>query len=224
MNPQEKYHPFYCEENTWWLCKQSLEANRPAYALFITNPNKLCLMWHQKAQGIGQPILWDYHVVGITSVLAEDESTQWIVQDPDTRLSRPISVRQYLQKSFFHLFESSYDELLEPFIAEITKDKSDIYGDNWRQVIAPYFRLVSAQDLVANLCSDRSHMLDDTGDWIQEPPPWPQIQAPNLAEMSMNLMEFAHCDGGQLVEEAPGCAEHLTLRTIDGVLSNFDTP
>ncbi len=40
---------------------------------------------------------------------------------------------------------------------------------------APRFRLIDAEDYVASLATDRSHMLDDAGGYRAPPPEWPAI-------------------------------------------------
>ena len=49
----------------------------------------------------------------------------------------------------------------------------------------PWFRVVSGDEFLQSFRSNRSHMRDLNGDWLQPPPPWP---APSEAT---NLMQFA---------------------------------
>src|SRR5204862_24866 len=60
-----RHHPFYCEENIWWLAQDP--AIERGSVLFITNAARAVVMDHQKAARRGRPIAWDYHVVLIAS-------------------------------------------------------------------------------------------------------------------------------------------------------------
>jgi hypothetical protein len=89
-----RYQPFYCEENVWHLCREPLFAGRPRAAVFISNRERTCAMWHQRAARLpGTPMVWDYHVV----LLAGDP---WEVWDLDTTLGLPVPAEAYLLASF----------------------------------------------------------------------------------------------------------------------------
>ena len=84
--------PFYCEENVWHLCQEPTLAARRREVVFVSNPERACPMWHQKA-GRGKPIVWDYHVV----LLAADPLEIW---DVDTTLGLPLAARDWMRGSF----------------------------------------------------------------------------------------------------------------------------
>lgn len=81
----------------------------------------------------------------------------WEVWDLDTTLGLPLPAGAYLRESF----------------PRALPDR-----------IAPFFRLVPAEDFVAAFASDRGHMRRADGRYLRRPPPWPPIlpagAAPNL--------------------------------------------
>jgi len=85
-----KYHPFYCEENVWWLCQEPALADRRVWAAFVSNERRRCALWRQRA---GSPIVWDYHVV----VIACEPLEVW---DLDTVLPCPVPLDRYLAETF----------------------------------------------------------------------------------------------------------------------------
>jgi len=89
-----RYQPFYCEENVYHLCREPLFAGRRAEVVFISNPGRAVVMWHQRAaRRPGSPLFWDYHVV----LLAD---APWEVWDLDTTLGLPVPAADYLAQSF----------------------------------------------------------------------------------------------------------------------------
>jgi hypothetical protein len=86
-------------------------------------------------------------------------ATAWEVWDLDTRLPCPVAAEDYLARSF-------------PAPGRVPVD------------LQPRFRLLPAEQYVAELSSDRSHMRRADGGYRQPPPPWPPPgagRAPNLA-------------------------------------------
>jgi hypothetical protein len=60
------------------------------------------------------------------------------------------------------------------------------------------FRVIDADHYIKLLASDRRHMLDQNGKYLQPPPPWNEIGSPGF-----NLMDFidiARCKHGQLYD------------------------
>ena len=89
-----RYQPFYCEENVFHLARDPSLASRRRAVVFISNPERACAMWHQRAaQRPTWPILWDYHVVLLVGA-------PWEVWDLDTLLGLPVPARDYLHRSF----------------------------------------------------------------------------------------------------------------------------
>ena len=71
--------------------------------------------------------------------------------DLDTLCDFPCEPQQYLQASFLDFL---------PYLDE---------------KYAPYFRVVSARDYLAEFSSDRTHMLNELGDYTATPPSWSRI-------------------------------------------------
>jgi hypothetical protein len=101
--------------------------------------------------------------------LAEAEDGEgWEVLDLDCRQGWPLSVQAWMEASF-------------------------PYGDRAPEPFVPAVRIMVADAYRETLSSDRSHMRDDDGEWIKEPPPWPPIldrdrgmNLPALIDMSQH--------------------------------------
>jgi hypothetical protein len=171
VKTEHLYQPFYCEENVWHLCQRP-ELTGRASALFISNANRTCALWNQRAANPGDPVVWDYHVVAVS--LAEG-----LIWDLDTRLPLPVPLRAYLDGTF-------------------TKDP------RLPDALAPLFRLIDGSEYVASLVSDRSHMLNDEGEYREPPPAWDPIGA----ERADTLQRFIDM-------EAETIGEVLTLSELE---------
>ncbi len=44
-----RYHPFYCEENAWWLCNEAVPSTAMAFAMFVVNAFGHCPFAAQRA-------------------------------------------------------------------------------------------------------------------------------------------------------------------------------
>ena len=137
-----RYQPYYCEENAWWLCAEPDLGAGERHVLFVSNLIGLCPFACQRAGLPGEIVWWDYHCVVI-----DGHGRLW---DLDTRLAVPLSIDDWLAKSF-------------PFATRLPTH------------IAPRFRLIPADDYRQDFASDRSHMRDNDGTWMRPPPPWPRI-------------------------------------------------
>ncbi|MEL6181295.1 MAG: protein N-terminal glutamine amidohydrolase [Myxococcota bacterium] len=154
------YTPFYCEENAWHLCQHPRLANHARHIVFISNDQRCCPLWFQRAAPKPtEAVLWDYHVLVIAQ---HPDQPQWQVWDLDTLLAIPIAIHHYIEATFgpSHLVP-------------------DVYH--------PKFRVVEAERFVTCFSSDRSHMRDDDGTWLQPPPAWECILD---SKGTMNLMQF----------------------------------
>ncbi len=143
------YQPYYCEENIWQLCGHEVLEGWERYAVFVSNPTRTVALWGQRAALEPEyPIVWDYHVIGL---VREEVVSPWLVLDLDTEFGFPLDATLYLQQTFFG-------------------------SEQWPELYLPMFRVIPAQEYRAVFSSDRSHMLDEVGQYKKTPPPWPSIQ------------------------------------------------
>ncbi|MCK6509977.1 UTP--glucose-1-phosphate uridylyltransferase [Myxococcota bacterium] len=150
-----RYQAYYCEENIWQLAHESAFSDVEGYAVFISNPEKSCALWHQRAShSAWEPVLWDYHVLYLAAT--GPQSSPWEIWDLDTLLGMPVPLADYLSQTFCMTAE------LHPRYA-------------------PSFRLLPREIFLRDFYSDRSHMLDKHQTWRQPPPPWPPIM-PNVPQ------------------------------------------
>ncbi len=165
MNLREKfqYCAFYCEENIWKLCQEPEFKGKTAFVAFISNPQRSCAIWHQKAaKSATVPVVFDYHVI----LLTKDEEQDWLVWDLDTTLDFPVKAETYFHDSFS----------VGPLVPEEYQ---------------PLFRLLSPQDYILNLSTDRSHMKDKESDYLQPAPDW---ESPFQPEKGMNIFRFVQME------------------------------
>jgi hypothetical protein len=157
------YQAYYCEENIWQLCQQPPTHISQPHAILISNPTKSCALWHQRAATHDdRPVVWDYHVI-----FAAIQHEEWWIWDLDTTLPLPVQASAYLDNTFAH-------------------------AEHWPQAFVPMFRIVPATTYIDTLASDRSHMLDNKGQYLQPPPPWdppgtPPENTPLMAYIDMTL-------------------------------------
>lgn len=141
-----KHTPYFCEENAWHLCDHPFFQQVERRVLFISNPDRCCPFWHQRASSSqDQPLFWDYHVLLIAA-----HNARWMVWDLDTTLPFPSALSDYTTQTF------GAPGLLRP-------------------EFAPVFRVVTPTQLKDNFSSDRSHMRAPDGAWQQQPPTWAPI-------------------------------------------------
>lgn len=138
--------PYYCEENVWQLCVDPRVEGSPRAALVISNATRTLAVLHQRAAPEPDaPVVWDYHVV-----LAARGGRGWTIWDPDCTLGFPVPLSLYLRASF-------------------------AYPQGFAEPYAARFRVIEASRYRTLLATDRSHMRDDSGRYLVEPPPWPAI-------------------------------------------------
>jgi hypothetical protein len=87
-----RYHPFYCEENAWWLCADAALGGGPHEVLFVLSRFGACPVAEQRAVAEGALCWWDYHVV-----VMDASGRVW---DLDSRLGYPVPAGQWLRRSF----------------------------------------------------------------------------------------------------------------------------
>lgn len=138
------YQAYFCEENIWRLTDAPELSESRCYAVFISNHARQCPLWMQRAaQTIGEPVIWDYHVI----LLEEVEGGPDRIWDLDTHVGAPVDFCTWWRATF-------------PILARV-------YPEFW-----PMFRVIPAQTYREELNSDRSHMLAEDGTWRAQPPVW----------------------------------------------------
>ncbi|KAG4996707.1 hypothetical protein AAZX31_10G091300 [Glycine max] len=157
--------PFYCEENVYLLCKKLCNdgiANADGsdlFVAFISNEKKQIPLWNQKASKRADGvILWDYHVICIQ---IKQGAVPPLVWDLDSTLPFPSPLPSYVSETIrpsFQLF-SDYNRL---------------------------FRVVHAPLFLRCFASDRRHMKDSGGNWIEEPPQHEPIVAEDRTVHNLN--------------------------------------
>lgn len=141
--PGPLHQPFYCEENIWHLAQDPRCGPGYRLVLVIGGTSGRFAMWHQRAAS--RP---DEPIPWDYHVVLLVHHGGWQVWDLDTTLGTPIPVDTWLAASFPH-------------------------QERIRPGLHPRFRVLQADAYVALLRSDRSHMRDADGGWLQPPPPWP---------------------------------------------------
>jgi hypothetical protein len=144
--PHRCYQPFFCEENIWQLCARHDFGAADAYVVFISNADRTCALWSQRAaRAVGAPVVWDYHVI-----LVDDSGPNAQVWDLDSLVGAPAAFEHWWQVTF-------------PF-------KEDLPAQ-----FQPEFRVIDAGEFIDRFSSDRSHMRNDDGHWQAPPPAWEPI-------------------------------------------------
>lgn len=143
-------------EENIWHLCQCPEFARSQVIVIAAQADCFPMLCQRAASSAQEPLLWDYHVV----LLWQNAERNYLI-DFDTCLAFCTPLEDYMQQSFLaeHLLYPEY---------------------------VPLFRVLSAQDYVKYLKSDRRHMQTPQG-WLAPPPPWPCI-----SENESNLHQFTH--------------------------------
>uniref|UniRef100_A0A0L8I3D4 Protein N-terminal glutamine amidohydrolase n=1 Tax=Octopus bimaculoides TaxID=37653 RepID=A0A0L8I3D4_OCTBM len=118
-------------------------------------------IWHQKIGKPNEPVVWDYHVIFLWRL--EGES---YVYDLDSSLPFPCKLEMYINEAI------KSDDILQPQYHR-------------------FFRVIDAKIYLRHFASNRKHMLDSTGAWRQEPPPYPCIRT---EQTDSNFQDFLSLD------------------------------
>jgi hypothetical protein len=178
------YTPFYCEENIWQLCQRDDLISDDAQVLFISNIDRTCAIWSQRAAPSPKtPVVWDYHVVLL------DRGYIW---DLDCTLGAPLPFGTWWRASF-------------PYMDQVEARHQ------------PMFRVIRRAEYSARLCSDRSHMRDETS-WFKPPPAWPPI-----GQGAHNLMRFVSMEEA-FVGEVMGWQQLYAYASVSGSQSVKSEP
>jgi len=138
---------------------------------FILNQQKFTKLYYQKAAG--NPLYPIYWDYHV--ILLHEERQQLWVYDFDTYLDFPTKAKTYFEATF-HL----HTEPADPHCV---------------------LRLIEAKDYLQHFSSDRSHMKDQAGNWLQSPPNWEPIlnkQADYLMPLQQ-ILNLTAQDIGQLI-------------------------
>ena len=94
MSIQFQPTPYYCEENIWKLAKELDERAQSGQVVFVSNSERVCALWDQKASDRGDGlVLWDYHVVF---------HVDGLLWDLDSRLGFPLLPEDWFAATFPH--------------------------------------------------------------------------------------------------------------------------
>ena len=115
----------FCEENIWQLARK---IDNPCQVVFISNPNRQVALWQQQSAPVGQPVVWDYHVI-----LLEQRYTKVLCHDFDSRLAYALPAVNYLAESFPR-------------------------GDKVKPHYQPRFKLIDKDRYLRGFASSRQHM------------------------------------------------------------------
>lgn len=154
------YQPYYCEENIWQLARE-LSAQRGAPKDAKRGEEKADVWFLlNKNQSVATA---QQRAVEESSFVIWDyhvvyHSLSQGVFDLDTRCPFPCSVDAYLEASFLSIATVISEDYL------------------------PYFRVLPASEYLSLFSSNREHMLDEGGYYLQPPPEWATIgDGSNLA-------------------------------------------
>lgn len=176
-----KYTPYYCEENIWYLCQGRQFEEFEKYVLIISNQYGGCEFRNQKlCLSPNHSVCWDYHVILIY------REFHWLVWDLDSTLHMPATLNFYLESTF----------------------RNDTI-DAGEHPPAMQFRPLTAEKYIKKFSSDRLHMRNERGDWLQPPPPWPPI----IRDSGLTL--------SQLTDMTSDCAG--SILTIQQLRDKFDS-
>ncbi|KAL8162952.1 hypothetical protein V2J09_014441 [Rumex salicifolius] len=170
---QFDHTPFYCEENVYWLCKKLCSSGKleesDLFVIFISNDKKQVPLWHQKAsRRTDGVVLWDYHVICIQK---KKDGSPHLVWDLDSNLPFPCQ--------------------LDVYVAETIRPSFQLFSMYQR-----FFRVVHAPNYLCSFASDRRHMRDSAGNWIEYPPPSDPIVAQDGT--LHNLNEYMEIKGEEV--------------------------
>ena len=156
-----RYQAFFCEENVWWLARDA--------ARLGARPRWAVFVSNRG----GRCALWMQRLAPAGQPVLWDYHVVLAVGgapcevwDLDTRLGAPVPLSTWMAATFRPL-APGFEHL------------------------APRFRVVPAATLLERFSSDRRHMRDAHGAFLQPPPPWP---APVLPGQGSNLARFLDPD------------------------------
>ncbi len=100
------YTSLFCEENILLLIKSLITEGiniDNIRVIFIINESKQIAIFNQLSANIGEPIIWDYHVI-LAATIDKIET----IFDFDSRLPFPCRIEHYLKSSFLENIKPQY--------------------------------------------------------------------------------------------------------------------
>lgn len=159
-----RYAPYYCEENVYWLAHDDLAA-RPCDD---GSPRVVLISNPNRTVAVGAQRAGR----GPARVVVWDYHAIYLrdelVFDLDTVLPCPTPIGEYCAASF----------------PAPLRESGGVY--------APVFSVIPARDYLRAFSSDRSHMRDETGAYLQSPPPWPPVFSPEAGSTLFALIDGEH--------------------------------
>lgn len=117
----------------------------------------------------GHVACWEQQLAPPGQVIAWDyhvvlavRDAGWVIWDFDTRLGCPVPMQTWLSHTF----------------SGRTRVATDYQ---------PRFLMIPAHEYRAQFTTDRAHMRDPDGNWLQPPPDWPAPQVPNGVSLQAYL-------------------------------------
>lgn len=154
-----RYQPYYCEENIWQLAKKF--SREKGEANDERNGEVWFLINNNQTIATAQQRAVDANSFVIWDYHVVYYSPDKGVFDLDTRCSFPCAVDIYLEASFLSLVSITPREY------------------------SPHFRVIPASEYLSLFSSNREHMLDENGNYLQPPPQWSAIgEGNNLASFT----------------------------------------
>lgn len=183
MRPENfLYRSCYCEENIWHLAREEWFREQETMVVIVSGRGRYRRFWFQGGAENPQAPVYWDYHVILLSYEAD-----WWVWDLDTSLELPVAADTYFHKTFLQ--------------QNIDVAHTDVV-----------LRLVSAEEYVRKLSSDRSHMRLPSGEWAAPPPEWPMI----LQQRDSNLLDWIninHEAPGQVLTLAEFMRDYLTNRS-----------
>lgn len=158
-----RYAPYYCEENVYWLAREDLDARPPGGDARVVLISNPRRTVAVGAQRAGR---------GPARVVVWDYHAIYLrdgqVYDLDSVLPCPAPLGEYCAATF----------------PEPLRESGGAY--------VPVFSVIPARDYLDAFSSDRSHMRDENGAYLQPPPPWPPIFCPQQGTTLFALLDGEH--------------------------------
>lgn len=186
------YQYCYCEENTLRLLQDSRLPHSRRFAVGITGDGDYFALG--RAAGADNGVAnWDYHVV---TVAFDDVAGRFVVFDFDSELPFPTPLEDYVRESFTAL--------------DCPRD------------LEARFRVFPADTYLSEFSSDRSHMRDQSGNWLAEPPPWPATLNPE-GRITIAALNDARAGDvpGTLVRSPAALLEHFRREAEKPTVADF---